>query len=95
MLGKPFQRILQYFGLLSIIIVLVTVAPFVIFRWNPSPILQHWNAHFTVGGGMSFMTFLELLNDSYQLPGLWWLVGLLWVPALGTAVIMLNREAKA
>jgi hypothetical protein len=88
LLGKPFQRILQYFSLLSITIVVVCVAPFVIFRWDPTPILQHWNAHFTVGGGMSFMTFLELLNDSYQLPGLWWLVGLLWVPALGLAAVL-------
>jgi hypothetical protein len=64
---------------------LLFVGPFVLFRWDPTPILQHWNAHFTVGGGLSFMTFLELWRDSYQLPGLWWLVGLVWVPALGIA----------
>ncbi len=52
--------------------------------------MRGWNAHFTVGGGMSFMTFFELLRDSYQLPGSWWLLGLIWIPALGVATLALR-----
>jgi hypothetical protein len=83
--GRPFRTIFQYFAVFMTVALLLFVGPFVLFRWDPTPILQHWNAHFTVGGGLSFMTFLELWRDSYQLPGLWWLVGLVWVPALGIA----------
>ena len=88
--GRPLCMILRYFVLLFICTFTLFVGPFAILGWDPSPILQHWNAHFIVGGGLSFMTFLELLRGSYQLPGLWWLVGLLWVPALGIATIMLR-----
>jgi ALG6, ALG8 glycosyltransferase family len=82
LLGKPRQLLWQYFVLFFLGAFLLFVAPFLIFGWDPSPILQHWNAHFSVGGGLSFMTFLELIQGSYQLPGLWWLVGMVWVPAL-------------
>jgi hypothetical protein len=89
--GRPFRLVFQYFGIILASALLLFVGPFAILRWDPTPILQHWNAHFVVGGGLSFMTFLELINNrSYQLPGLWWLVGLLWVPALGIAALFLE-----
>jgi hypothetical protein len=90
LLGKPFWQVFRYFVLFFFCALLLFVGPFVILGWDPSPILQHWNAHFSVGGGLSFMTFLELFQDSYQLRGLWWLVGLLWVPALGLAAFALK-----
>jgi len=93
-LGKPIHKMVQYFGILSIVIVLVCVGPFVIFHWDPSFILQHWNAQFSVGGGMSFMTFLELLSNSYELPGLLWLVGFLWVPALLFMTFLLRSGSE-
>jgi hypothetical protein len=43
-----------------------------------------------VGGGLSFMTFLELWRNSYQLPGWWWLVGLIWVPAIIVGILILK-----
>jgi hypothetical protein len=70
------------------------VGPFAILEWDPTPILQHWNAQFSVGGGLSFMTFLELVEGSYQLPGLWWLLGMLWVPALGVAAFILKPDGR-
>jgi hypothetical protein len=93
-LGKPIRQILLFLFSLAIMIVLIAAMPFLIFSWDPSPILQHWNAHFTVGGGMSFMTFLELIKNSYQLPGLWWLLGLLWIPALAFASLALKPGGR-
>lgn len=87
---EPIRLVFQYFAILLIGAFFLFVGPFVILRWDPGPILQHWNAHFVVGGGMSFMTFLEITRDSYQIPGLWWLVGLLWVPALGIAALVIK-----
>jgi hypothetical protein len=92
--GISLQRTLQYFAVFTLSMLLFCVAPFVLFGWDPSPILQHWNAHFTVGGGLSFMTFLEYVKWSYQLPGQWWFVGWLWVPALGFATYALKPGIK-
>lgn len=88
--GRSIQHALRYFAVLTISIILFSVAPFVLFRWDPSPILQHWNAHFTVGGGLSFMTFLEFTKWSYLIPGQLWFLGWLWVPALGLATYALK-----
>jgi hypothetical protein len=90
LLGRPFRVMFRYFVLLFTSALILIAFPFIFLSWDPSPILQHWNAHFTVGGGISFMTFLELVRYSYQLPGLWWLVGLAWIPALVTAALFLR-----
>jgi hypothetical protein len=88
--GRSLKRTLVYFAIFSASILLFCIAPFFLFGWDPAVILQNWNYHFTVGGGLSFMTFLEILKQSYQLPGNWWLLGWLWVPALAIATFMLK-----
>lgn len=90
LLGRSIQHTFRYFLVFTPGIALFCLAPFAVFGWDPSPILQHWNAHFNVGGGLSFMTFLEFIKGSYNLPGLWWLLGLLWVPAMGLAAYALK-----
>jgi hypothetical protein len=74
--------------------ILFCVAPFILLKWDPSPIIQNWNMQFTVGGGMSFMTFLEYVKWNYQLPGQWWFLGWLWVPGLGIAAFGLKPGIK-
>ncbi len=88
--GRSLKRTLQYFSVFSASMVMFCVAPFALFGWSPAPILMNWNFHFTVGGGLSFMTFLETLKHSYQLTGIWWIMGWLWVPALGIATYALR-----
>jgi hypothetical protein len=90
MRGKPFNLIFRYMAICFLSVFLLFVGPFFLFHWDPSPILQHWNAHFSVGGGLSYMSFLELVRNSYQLPDLWWLVGLLWFPALAIAAYFIK-----
>ena len=85
-----FSSAIRYLGVFATSALLLCIAPFFIFRWSADPILRGWNAHFAVGGGMSFMTFFELWRDSYQLPGSWWLLGLIWIPALGIATLALR-----
>jgi hypothetical protein len=88
--GKSLPRIFLYFAVFTTSMLLFCVAPFILFGWDPSPILQHWDTQFTVGGGLSFMTFLEYVKWSYQFPGQWWFLGWLWVPALGLAAYALK-----
>jgi hypothetical protein len=92
--GISLRRTLQYFAVFTISMILFCITPFVVFEWDPSPILQHWNFHFTLGGGLSFMTFLEYTKWTYQLPGQWWFLGWLWIPALGFATYAMKSGIK-
>lgn len=81
----------HYFAILLLSILVFAVLPFFVLGWDPSPILENWNAHFVVGGGLSPFAALELLQDTYRLSGSWWLLGLLWIPALAIAGFALRR----
>ena len=87
---RSHRQAISYFGMSLLCLFLFSVAPFYIFGWDPSPILLNWNAHFIIVGGMSLLTFFELLFDSYKLPGWWWLLGMLWIPALGIGIYLLK-----
>jgi hypothetical protein len=91
LMGKSLRQTITFAITFFCGILLFCIAPFMMPGWDPDPILRGWNAQFTVGGGMSFMTFLELVNDSYQLPGAWWLIGLAWMPALGVGMVVLRH----
>jgi hypothetical protein len=91
LVGKPSRQAFQYVLWFSVSLVLFCTLPFLLLGWDVSPILRGWNAHFTVGGAMSFVTYYELLKDTYQLPGGWWLLSLAWIPATGIAVYALRR----
>lgn len=91
LLGKSSRQVLIYSLWFIIYLILFCTLPFLLLRWDPSPIMRGWNAHFMVGGAMSYMTFYELLTDSYQLPSGWWLLGLIWIPAVGIAIYMLRH----
>jgi Gpi18-like mannosyltransferase len=88
--GRSWRRRLHFFAIFSLSMLLFCVAPFMLFGWDPSQILLHWNSQFVVGGGLSFMTFLEYVKWTYQLPGGWAFLGWLWLPALGIATFALK-----
>ena len=67
------------------------VLPFFIFRWDATPILNGWNTQFTVSGGMALTTLYELIAGTYVLPGEWWLLGVLWLPAILIGAYFLRR----
>ena len=89
--GKSTRQAFLYSFWFAASLILFCTLPFLVWGWDPTPILRGWNAHFTVGGALSFMTFFELVKDTYQLPGSWWLLGLAWIPALGIAVYTLRH----
>lgn len=90
---KKIPRILSYYGVLLFSGLAFCVLPFIVFRWDPSPIFQNWNAHFIIGGGMSFLTFLELTRNSYFLPQAWLFLGIIWIPALAVTSLFINQKA--
>jgi len=85
------RQTIAYYGTLLGSGILFCIVPFWLLGWDATPILQNWNAHFTVGGGMSFLVFLEALQGTYQLDGWWWSLGLLWLPGLMVAAFFLRH----
>jgi hypothetical protein len=93
LMGSSPRLAIRYIAVFAAGVLVFCVAPFAILQWDPSPILEHWNAHFSMAGAMSFLTFFELVYDSYQLPGTWWLLGLAWIPALAAGVLVLGPNS--
>jgi hypothetical protein len=88
--GRSLKRTVQFFFVFTLSMLLFCVTPFILFRWNPSVILLNWNSQFTVAGALSFMTFLEYIKWTYQLPVQWAFLGWVWVPALAIATYSLK-----
>jgi Gpi18-like mannosyltransferase len=68
------------------------VTPFLIFGWDPTIIFQHWNAQFSMNGGLSWVTALLPLNLAGNSLSFGWLIGFLWMPALGIATWFLRNR---
>ncbi len=68
------------------------VLPFAVFAWDPATVVRHLNAHFVMTGTMSLMTVVRLFRDPLLMQGHWWLLGLLWIPALAVATAVALRR---
>jgi Gpi18-like mannosyltransferase len=91
---SPWHRLFRFLASFTISMFTFCILPFIIMNWDASPILLHWNAHFTVSGGMSFMTFYELVKDTYLLPGMWWLLGFAWLPAILLGMLLTKTGSR-
>lgn len=89
--GAPWQRLIRYLAAFTVSMLVFCVVPFFIFKWDASPILQGWNAQFSVSGGLSLTTLYELSAGTYQLPGNWWLLGFIWLPAIIIGALRMQR----
>lgn len=88
---SPWQRLTRFMISFILSMFIFCVLPFLIFRWDPSPILHGWNAQFSVSGGMALTTLYELVQDTYLLPGYWWLLGFIWLPAILIGALFLQK----
>jgi hypothetical protein len=67
------------------------VVPVLALGWRTTQIRARPNAHFLMTGGLSYTTVARLVRDPLQLPGHWWLLGLLWVIALAVGLALWRR----
>lgn len=74
-------KLLYFITLLVIFSLLFIVFPFLILNWSPELIFTGWNSHFILGGGLGYLTFLELTSNSF-IPNNLSFLGYLWIPAL-------------
>jgi hypothetical protein len=90
----PWTKLAKFGAAFAVSMLVFCILPFVIFKWDASPIYHGWNNQFTVSGGMSITTLYELVADTYVLPGRWWLLGVLWIPATIVGAIFLPRGER-
>jgi hypothetical protein len=69
----------------------LAVAPFLLLGWDATPLRQA-NAQLSMAGTMSPATIVRLFHEPIALEGHWWLLGMLWVPALLAAVLVARRD---
>ena len=69
------------------------VLPFLALGWDASP-ARVANAQFSMIGAMSITAVAGLWTDALALAGHWWLLGLLWAPALLVAVLLARGRAR-
>jgi dolichyl-phosphate-mannose-protein mannosyltransferase len=70
------------------------VLPFLLLGWDASPV-RAANAQFSMAGAMSLASVARLWRDPLVLQGHWWLLGVLWAPALAVAVVVALRAGRA
>ncbi|HSB64966.1 MAG TPA: hypothetical protein VLD65_00215 [Anaerolineales bacterium] len=92
--GKPWHRLFRFAAIFILCVSALCVLPFVLLHWDISPILHGWNAQFSVSGGMSLTTLYELLMGTYVLPGYWWLLGFIWLPAVLISSLFLPKGER-
>ncbi len=74
---------------------LFVVAPFPIFGWSPQVIFRGWDAHLKVAGGLSWLTFVELVTGSTTLPPPLRFLGWLWLPSLAAGAVLARTRGPA
>lgn len=89
--GGSFLRAARYAAVCLAGVALFYPGPFFAFGWSRAPFTERLNAHLVLKGSLSFMTVVRLAREPWLMQGHWWLLGLLWLPALGIAVLLAGR----
>jgi hypothetical protein len=84
---------LRYAAVFAAGVLAFYAAPFVLLGWDLSP-LANANAQLALTGAMSPATLAGLWTREVALPGHWWLLGLLWLPALAIGALLARRGAR-
>jgi len=79
---KKWHINLEYLVILTGMIFIFLVLPFLISGWQPPLAPDEWNAHFKAAGGLSLFGIVEIVNSTQLLPQSLEILGFLWVPAL-------------
>ncbi len=91
LLGRSHRRAARYAVVFVGAVLTFYVAPFFALGWSRAPFLQRLNDHFVMNGTMSLTTVARVFRDPLLMTGRWWLLGLVWIPALAAAVVALRR----
>jgi hypothetical protein len=90
--GRSLWQAVRYAAVSVVGVVVFGVLPFAVFGWDPTMVLHNLNAHFMKTGTMSLMTVVRLFRDPLLMQGHWWLLGLLWIPALAVTTVFALRH---
>jgi hypothetical protein len=86
-------RAVRYAAVFAAGVFVFYILPFLTLGWDATP-ARAANAQFSMIGAMSFTAVAGLWTDVLTLDGHWWLLGLLWVPALLVATLLARGRAR-
>jgi hypothetical protein len=89
---KNWRANLEYIGILTGMIFVFLVMPFLLSGWHPFFAPDEWNAHFKTAGGLSLFGIIEIFNNTQLLPPSLEILGFLWVPALLIGYYIIYRN---
>jgi hypothetical protein len=83
---------LRYGAVVAGTALLLAVGPFLAFGWSAASIFDRPNGQFLNWGGMSLMTVARLVTGPLVPHGHWWILSLLWIPALAAGAVLVARR---
>jgi hypothetical protein len=89
--GRAPRQALRYAAVFLAGAAVLVVVPFVALGWPTTQIQNRPNAQFLMTGGLSYTTVARLVHDPLELPGHWWLLGMLWVLGLAAGLVLWRR----
>ncbi len=92
--GAPsLLRAARYASVFAVGAFVFYVLPFLVLGWDASP-AHMANAQLSMIGAMSLTAVARLWTESLALGGHWWLLGLLWAPALLVAALVARGRSR-
>jgi hypothetical protein len=88
--GRSWRGAVRFLAVFAGAVGVFYLLPFLLPGWK-LPGAGLVNAHFTMSGALSYMSVVRLVSPGAALNGHWWLLGLLWIPALAVAGLALRR----
>jgi hypothetical protein len=85
------RQALRYAAVFLAWALVFAVLPFAALGWSTAQIQNRPNAQFLMTGGLSYTTVARLVRDPVELPGHWWLIGMVWVVALAAGLVLWRR----
>ena len=86
-------RAVRYAAVFAAGVFVFYVLPFLALGWDATPVRMA-NAQFSMIGAMSYTAVAGIWTDALALEGHWWLLGLLWIPALLVAALLARGRAR-
>jgi hypothetical protein len=83
----------QVLFIFAVTILALWFGSFYAMGWMIPSMPSEVTAHFSMAGGMTLFSFIDIFWRTAELPVDWWFMGYLWIPVLATGCVWVYRRA--